>query len=253
MNMGREYMNQLKTTEDLSQRHHSKANPETSEKLHDNHINGSVRQQTQTTKLTRKKYSMRQLFLIGSMVSVVAFAQSKPVVATHCKPDERIVFSCPFKPGKTASLCASSDLTKTTGTLQYRYGVVGKKPELMFPDLEERTVERNHPKNWFDWSSSLWTPQNNGRGSSIHTNKQWSTKNVPLGNSVNIHMTFTPIDGRPDVNFVIDAQVGPELDYQGTMLTIYESGGQGRIIAEHRCIKEKTTEDLFSLKDIIQK
>ncbi|MES2876914.1 MAG: hypothetical protein V4713_00740 [Pseudomonadota bacterium] len=31
------------------------------------------------------------------------------------------------------------------------------------------------------------------------------------------------------------------------------AGGQGRTIAEHRCIKEKTAEKLFSLKEVLQK
>ncbi|MES2876915.1 MAG: hypothetical protein V4713_00745 [Pseudomonadota bacterium] len=185
-----------------------------------------------------KTHWTQYLVLIGTMASGAAFAQNKSVVATHCTPDERIVFSCPFKHGKTASLCASSDLTKTTGTLQYRYGVVGKKPELVFPQLgtHENPIY-DHPS----WNFYLYA------------NTRWATANVPPGDSVSIHMTFTPVEGRPDVNFVIDAQAGPESRYRGTMLTIYESGGQGRTIAEHRCIKEKTTEDLFSLKDIIQK
>jgi hypothetical protein len=181
-----------------------------------------------------------------------SYAQEKNI-PTHCKPDERVVFSCPFKHGKTASLCASSDLTKTTGTLQYRYGVVGKTPELMFPDLEDRTVDRNHPKNWFDWSSSYLSPLGNGRGSIGWANDRWSTKNVPPGDSVSIDVSFTPIEDHPEVHFVLYAQAGPESRYQGVLLSIYESVGQGRTIAENRCIKEKTTEDLFSLKDIIQK
>lgn len=207
--------------------------------------------------MTQNSALSASIFKTISAVAVMlampdAHAQAK-AVATHCKPDERVVFSCPFKHGKTASLCASADLTKTTGTLQYRYGVVGKTPELMFPDLEERTVERNHPKNWFDWYSYHRSPLGKGMGPIEHGNTRWSTANVPPGNSVSIYMTFTPVEDHPEVHFVLDAQAGPESRYQGTMLTIYEAVGQGRTIAEHRCIKEKTTEDLFSLKDIIQK
>lgn len=202
--------------------------------------------------MTKNRTSRVVTLAIAFAVSS-ACAQKKDV-ATHCKPDERVVFSCPFKHGKTASLCASSDLTKTTGTLQYRYGVVGRTPELMFPDLEDRTVERNHPKHWFGWSSSYMSPLKNRHGSIAWANDRWSTKNAPPGDTVTVHMTFTPIDDHPEINFVIDAGVGPESRYQGTMLTIYESGGkEGRTIAEHRCVKEKTTEDLFFLKDIIQK
>lgn len=182
-----------------------------------------------------------------------AYAQAK-VVATHCKADERVIFSCPFKHGKTASLCASSDLTKTTGTLQYRYGEVGKKPELMFPDLEDRTVERNHPKNWFDWSSVHDSPLRNGRGVVSHANTQWSTANVPPGDRVDISLSFSPIEENASIHFVIQAEAGRRANFQGSKLIIFETGGsQGRPIPSLLCIKEKTTEDLFSLKDIIQK
>lgn len=197
---------------------------------------------------------MRKVIVVLAVVFAMPQANAQAqAIATHCKPGERIVFSCPFKHGKTASLCASADLTKTTGTLQYRYGMVGKTPELVFPDLEDRTVARNHPKYWFNWFSSYLIPLGKGRGSIGWANERWSTANVPPGDSVSIHMTFTPVEGHPEINFVIDAQAGPESRYQGVMLTIYESGGQGRTIAEHRCIKKKTTEDLFSLKDIVQK
>ncbi len=179
------------------------------------------------------------------------YAQNRDA-STHCKPDERVVFSCPFKHGKTASLCASADLTKSTGTLQYRYGAVGRKLELIFPDLEDRTVKRNHPKYWFDWGSTYLSPLGTGQGFASRANERWSTANVPLGKSVNIHVNFTPIDDHPEINFVIDAEAGPESRFQGTMLTIYESVGKGRTIAEHRCIRDHTTEDLFSLKDIIR-
>lgn len=182
---------------------------------------------------------VRKVIVVLAVVLAMPEANAQAqAIATHCKPGERIVFSCPFKHGKTASLCASADLTKITGTLQYRYGVVGKSPELMFPRLgEHENPIYDHPS----WNFHLYA------------NERWSTTNVPPGNSVNIHMTFTPIEDHPEINFVIDAEAGPRSRYQGTMLTIYESGGQGRTVAEHRCIKEKTTEDLFSLKDIIQK
>lgn len=184
-----------------------------------------------------RTHAMRLLFLIGCIVSAGAFAQGKRVIATHCNSEERVVFSCPFMHGKTASLCASADLTKSTGTLQYRYGAVSKMPELVFPRLgEHENPIYEHPS----WNFHLYS------------NSHWSTTTVPPGNSVNLHMTFTPFEDHPEVHFVIDAEAGPQSRYQGTMLTIYESVGQGRTIAEHRCIKEQTTQDLFSLKDIIQ-
>ena len=182
--------------------------------------------------------ALKTVFVLIAMLVIQHAEAKEKVVPTHCTSNERVVFSCPFKHGKTASLCASPDLSKTTGTLQYRYGVVGKAPELVYPKLgEHENLIYDHP----GWNFHLYA------------NAPWTTTNVPMGKSVNIHMTFTPIEDRPDINFVIDAEAGPESRYQGTMLTIYESGGQGRTIAEHRCIKEKTTENLFFLKDIIQK
>jgi hypothetical protein len=42
--------------------------------------------------------------------------------ASHCNVEETIVFSCPVKGQKIVSVCASNDLTATTGSLIYRFG-----------------------------------------------------------------------------------------------------------------------------------
>ena len=42
--------------------------------------------------------------------------------ATLCNSDEKVVFSCAVSGGKMVSLCASPDLTKASGYLQYRFG-----------------------------------------------------------------------------------------------------------------------------------
>ncbi|MDE2362706.1 MAG: hypothetical protein KGM42_08500 [Hyphomicrobiales bacterium] len=56
---------------------------------------------------------------------------------TLCDPTETSAFSCALKTsGKIVSLCASADLGKTTGYLQYRFGTPGKV-ELAVPG--ERT------------------------------------------------------------------------------------------------------------------
>lgn len=190
------------------------------------------------------------LVLVGGLISVSAWSQAKSSAATHCKAAERVVFSCPFKHGKTASLCASADLSPTDGTLQYRYGVVGKTPELTFPTLEEGAGARDHPKTWFQWSYSDRTPW--GKRVPGHLKRQWSTRDVPPGESVAIRMVFTPIEGHPELNFIIEAMAGPDTRYQGSLLMITESVGRGRMIAEHRCIKDRTVEDLFYLKDIVE-
>jgi hypothetical protein len=52
---------------------------------------------------------------------------------THCKAAETVVFSCSTG-SRILSICASSNLSKNAGYLQYRYGPPGK-PELVFPEM----------------------------------------------------------------------------------------------------------------------
>lgn len=67
-----------------------------------------------------------------------------------CAKAEHIIFSCLTKraaatsskiPAKIVSLCASSDLTKEQGYLQYRYGLPGKV-ELEFPSSRTATQQQ---------------------------------------------------------------------------------------------------------------
>jgi len=65
-----------------------------------------------------------------------------------CAQTEHIIFSCSTKrstaarsPSKIVSLCASHDLAKDRGYLQYRYGLPGKV-ELEFPDSRRGTQQR---------------------------------------------------------------------------------------------------------------
>lgn len=51
---------------------------------------------------------------------------------TLCRPDETIYFNCPMgKAHKIASLCGR---TSAPRYLQYRFGLVGQKPELQVPE-----------------------------------------------------------------------------------------------------------------------
>jgi hypothetical protein len=49
-----------------------------------------------------------------------------------CKADELTVFSCSTG-AHTASICASKEISKSSGTMQYRYGK-GDKLDLVYPD-----------------------------------------------------------------------------------------------------------------------
>jgi len=61
--------------------------------------------------------------------------------ASHCIAGERTLWSCSAK-GKVYELCASADLSKDSGYIQYRAGRLGRI-EFIFPE------ERRHPRGRF--------------------------------------------------------------------------------------------------------
>lgn len=85
----------------------------------------------------------RLLFFIIFFFVKVHYVSAASAVESLCFVDEAVVFSCSSIAGKTISLCSSSVLTESEGYLQYRYGVVGKIPELVHPKRPE------HPKEHF--------------------------------------------------------------------------------------------------------
>jgi hypothetical protein len=88
-----------------------------------------------------KKNSMPKRILLDS-----TFPYSKFTPTTLCSHDEQVAFSCRTANEKTISLCES------LGFLQYRFGEVGKEPELIYPELHE------HPEKHFKLGQG---PQNN--------------------------------------------------------------------------------------------
>ena len=76
---------------------------------------------------------MKHIALIGGLIGLLA----APAWAaeSHCRAQEHIVFSCSVGK-KTVSVCASADLSATSGYLQYRFGPKGAL-ELAFPDLTQ--------------------------------------------------------------------------------------------------------------------
>ena len=84
-------------------------------------------------------------FLIFTLFSAV------PVFAAenHCAPDEQVIFSCGIKgSSKVLSVCASRQLTKDKGYIQYRFGAVGKS-ELEFPSSREGSQTRFSYSHYF--------------------------------------------------------------------------------------------------------
>lgn len=66
----------------------------------------------------------------------VARHKAHPLVAPSqslCSASEKKYFSCPVSHGRTVSVCGSRD-PQGRALLQYRVGVPGSNPELMFPD-----------------------------------------------------------------------------------------------------------------------
>jgi len=76
-----------------------------------------------------------------------------------CAKDEHIIFSCAVKrtaklPAKIVSLCASRDLDKERGYLQYRFGLPGKV-ELEFPKGRQSTQQQFRYSHYFRYQVDL--------------------------------------------------------------------------------------------------
>lgn len=78
---------------------------------------------------------MKSVAYIGGLIGLLA----APVwsAESHCRVQEQIVFSC-LVGKKMVSVCASADLSATSGYLQYRFGQKHAL-ELVFPDLTKAT------------------------------------------------------------------------------------------------------------------
>ncbi len=76
---------------------------------------------------------------LALMAIVVRPCPAAAAPPTLCKADELVVFSCPTG-AHTASICASKDVSKSAGAMQYRYG----KPDsldLAYPDVAKRPAD----------------------------------------------------------------------------------------------------------------
>jgi len=109
-----------------------------------------------------KSSSILALTFFLALVSVTGEKSSSSQVQqtnSLCDKDEHIVFSCALKPttkvpAKIVSLCASKDLSKERGYLQYRFGLPGKI-ELEFPKNREATQKNFHYNHYFRFQVDL--------------------------------------------------------------------------------------------------
>jgi len=100
------------------------------------------------------------IFVLTAVICVAASSTSYSLVPTSSKPGapqpntlctkgERVIFSCRVKrPAKIVSVCASKDLTRDRGYLQYRFGLPGRI-ELEYPKDRKGTQEKFHYTHYF--------------------------------------------------------------------------------------------------------
>jgi hypothetical protein len=73
-------------------------------------------------------------YMVVAFVVICCATASAVQTPSHCSPSEAVIFSCRIKGStKIVSLCASKQLSKDTGYLQYRFGRTGAI-ELTFPE-----------------------------------------------------------------------------------------------------------------------
>jgi hypothetical protein len=82
---------------------------------------------------------MRIIFGLSFLAMSLASWPSFAAAPSLCKPDELTVFSCSTG-AHIASICASKDISKDGGTMQYRYGK-GDKLDLVYPDAGAKPAE----------------------------------------------------------------------------------------------------------------
>jgi hypothetical protein len=104
-------------------------------------------------------YDKTQAHLPGgtrASVAVVSHSYSnEPQANSLCTSTERIVFSCALKrSAKLVSLCASRDLSKERGYLQYRFGLPGNV-ELEFPKDRQGSQQKFRYQHYFRYQVDL--------------------------------------------------------------------------------------------------
>ncbi|QSI76658.1 hypothetical protein [Niveibacterium microcysteis] len=76
--------------------------------------------------------------------------------ASLCTTEEAVVFNCKVKrSNRIASVCASPNLKRDVGYLQYRFGAPGKAPELVFPKSRSRSQAQFYWRRLHPYHSSL--------------------------------------------------------------------------------------------------
>ena len=126
-----------------------------------------------------------------------------------CAKDEHIIFSCTVKrTAKIVSLCASRDLDKERGYLQYRFGLPGKV-ELEFPKGRQGTQQQFHYTHYFRARVDLTEISFNIDGYEYQIFDDYNGEEKPSISSQGVNVTAP---GKPkEVSFVCRSK--PKADY----------------------------------------
>lgn len=89
-----------------------------------------------------RNWIIQMRFVFLTLLSIGTAAYASEAYPSHCSNDEKIVFNCKIRnSSKILSLCASRDLSDTSGHLQYRFGS-SDKVELEFPKERKRSQKK---------------------------------------------------------------------------------------------------------------
>ena len=126
-----------------------------------------------------------------------------------CAKDEHIIFSCAIKrTSKIVSLCASRDLDKERGYLQYRFGLPGEV-ELEFPKDRQNTQQQFHYSHYFRYQVDLTEISFNIDGYEYQIFDDYNGEEKPSISSQGVSVTAP---GKPkEVSFVCASK--PRADY----------------------------------------
>jgi hypothetical protein len=158
-----------------------------------------------------------------------------------CAKDEHIIFSCPVKraaklPAKIVSLCASRDLDKERGYLQYRFGLPGKV-ELEFPKSRQGTQQMFRYSHYFRYQVDLTEINFNIDGYEYQIFDDYNGEEKPAISTQGVSVTAP---GKPkEVSFVCRSK--PKADYS-TLQDVLPHAS--RRLAAHSPCGSKTESDL---------
>jgi hypothetical protein len=140
----------------------------------------------------------------------VTSRQARKALQTNslCARDEHIIFSCTIKhTAKIVSLCASKELDKERGYLQYRFGLPGKV-ELEYPKDQKGTQPKFHYSHYFRAQVDETEINFNIDGYEYSVFDTYNGEEKPAISEQGVHVTA---GGKKEASFVCGSK--PKADY----------------------------------------